>query len=188
MANVLMPDVIWDSYRAVTPALCRERGIRVILTDLDNTLAPYEQPHPDEEIRAWVAALSAAGVRIAILSNNHGERVRLFSAELGIPYYPDAHKPGVKVARRAMAELGGTETDTAFLGDQIFTDVWTGRRMRCACVFMVPPIRDKKTLFFRAKRFLERPVIKAYYKRRGRRVAHIGAWPCAEEALFEAKK
>lgn len=178
MAGIWMPDEIWSDYGKITPALCQAAGIRVILTDLDNTLAPYEQPLPDEKLKDWLAALSAAGIQVAILSNNHGERVDLFARSLGVPYFPDAHKPLVKVARGALAALGGTPGETAMLGDQLLTDAWCGRRLRCARVWIVPPIRDKKNWFFRAKRMLERPVIRCYLKKRALDVTQADSWPC----------
>ena len=51
--------------------------------------------------------------------------------------------------------------NTVMLGDQVFTDVFAGKRMGLRAI-LVKPIRDKKTLFFRFKRWLEIPVLKTY--------------------------
>jgi len=163
MRKFLMPDIMLPTYREVTPQLCRELGIRAILSDIDNTLAPYEQPEPDEHIRAWLEDLRAAGISVALISNNHADRVELFNADLGLIAYSDAGKPFGKILRRAMAQMGCDETNTAMLGDQVFTDVFAGKRMGLRAI-LVKPIRDKKTLFFRFKRWLEIPVLKYYSK------------------------
>ena len=164
MRKFLMPDLMLPTYREVTPQLCRELGIRAILSDIDNTLAPYEQPEPDEHIRAWLEDLRAAGISVALISNNHADRVELFNADLGLIAYSDAGKPFGKILRRAMVQMGSDATNTAMLGDQLLTDALAGNLLRLK-VLIVPPIRDKRTAFVRFKRWLERPVIRRYRKK-----------------------
>lgn len=164
MRKFLMPDMILPTYRAVTPQLCQRLGIRAILSDIDNTLAPYEQPQSDEHIRAWLGDLKEAGVSVALISNNHSDRVELFNADLGLIAYADAGKPFGKTLRRAMGEMGSDPSNTAMLGDQLLTDALAGNLLGLK-VLIVPPIRDKKTAFVRFKRWLERPVIRRYDKK-----------------------
>ena len=166
MRKYLMPDLILPTYRDVTPQLCRELGIRAILSDIDNTLAPYEQPQSDEHIRAWLRDLNEAGISVALISNNHADRVELFNSDLNLIAYADAGKPFGEILRRAMKELGSDPTNTAMLGDQLLTDALAGNLLRLK-VLIVPPIRDKRTAFVRFKRWLERPVIRRYHKKHG---------------------
>ena len=166
MRNLLMPDIILPTYRDVTPQLCSSWGIRAILSDIDNTLAPYEQPRSDEHIRTWLRELKEAGISVALISNNHDDRVREFNSDLGLPAYADAGKPFGKTLRRAMKELGSDPSSTVMLGDQLLTDALAGNMLGMR-VFIVPPIRDKRTAFVRFKRWLERPVIRRYYKKHG---------------------
>ncbi len=48
----------------------------------------------------------------------------------------------------------------AILGDQIFTDCLAAKRLGMKA-YIVPPIKDKKNLFFRFKRLLEKPFLRA---------------------------
>lgn len=157
----LIPDLRLDSYREVTPEMLAEYGVRALLIDIDNTLAPYEQPLPDDYHRAWFASLAEAGVRCALVSNNTPERVETFNASLGLPAYADCGKPRLGRLRVALAALNTPAAECAVLGDQLLTDCLAARRMGLRA-FIVPPIRDKKTLFFRFKRALERPFLRAY--------------------------
>ena len=166
MRKFLMPDMILPTYRDVTPQLCRELGIRAILSDIDNTLAPYEQPQSDEEIRAWLSALNEAGISVALISNNHADRVELFNSDLHLIAYPDAGKPFGKWMRRAMREMGCDAGNTAMLGDQLLTDSYAGRHLGLPSI-IVPPIHDKTNLFFRFKRWCERPFIRKYARLHG---------------------
>lgn len=43
---LLTPDVLFDSYRDITPAFLRQREIGLLLTDLDYTLAPKAVRRP----------------------------------------------------------------------------------------------------------------------------------------------
>ncbi|MBR4896009.1 MAG: hypothetical protein IKZ41_06250 [Clostridia bacterium] len=51
--------------------------------------------------------------------------------------------------------------DSLLLGDKLLTDCAAGRRAGMR-VIIVPPIKDKTTLFFRAKRWIERPYVRKY--------------------------
>ena len=158
------PDATYLTYRDVTPEALTAAGIVALILDIDNTLAPYEQPQPDDAIRAWLDGMKAAGIRVGFLSNNHGERVTLFNETLGLPVLFDAHKPLKKKARRMIVQLQAVPANTVFLGDQIFTDIWTAHRVG-ARGFLVPPIRDRRDLLTRFKRRLEKGVLRRYYKK-----------------------
>ena len=164
MFERFLPDFIFNTFDEVTPEFLAAEGIRFLLIDIDNTLAPYEEPLPNETIKKWFAALDAAGIRAVLVSNNHRERVELFNSELGLPAFPDCHKPSTKMLRKIMKQFGARVEETSALGDQIFTDVW-GAKTLGARAILVPPIRDKKTLFFRAKRLLEKPFLRIYKKK-----------------------
>ena len=89
-----------------------------------------------------------------------------FNESLGLPAYADSRKPFKKNMLRAMRELGASPEETAVLGDQLLTDAYAGLRLGLPAL-IVPPIRDKTNLFFRFKRWCERPFIRRYARRSG---------------------
>ena len=155
---------MFDKFDDITPEFLTSCGIKTLLIDIDNTLAPYEQPEPDERIRAWFDSLSAAGITSALISNNHADRVELFNRTLGLLAFPDSGKPKTKTLHIAMEKMGSDIHNTAAIGDQLLTDA-LGAHSIGIPAFIVPPIKDKKTLFFRFKRWLEVPYIKKYKKK-----------------------
>ncbi|MBR5367200.1 MAG: YqeG family HAD IIIA-type phosphatase [Clostridia bacterium] len=157
----LLPDRMLPTFRDVTPAMLREAGIRYIFSDIDNTLATYDDPEPPDDVTAWIRAMEEAGIRVIFVSNNGAERVTRFAAPLGCPAYPKARKPLLGVLCRAMKDAGAGAEDSLLLGDQLLTDCAAGRRAGMR-VIIVPPIKDKTTLFFRAKRWIERPYVRKY--------------------------
>lgn len=166
MKKYLIPDYMFGTFAEVTPVFLQSIGVRALLIDIDNTLAPYEQPDPDERIRNWFAELEKHGIRTALVSNNHAPRVERFNQSLGLIAYPDSGKPGRKTLELAMKELGASHEETAMLGDQLLTDCFAGKHIGLRAI-IVPPIKDKTNLFFRSKRFLERPFIRKYAKQHG---------------------
>lgn len=161
MKNPLLPDYMFHSYREITPDFLKSIGVTSLLIDIDNTLAPYEMPTPDDAIRLWFKTLEENGIRPALVSNNHPPRVKAFNETLGLPAFAESGKPGKKRLRQALCAVGGTPETTAVIGDQLLTDA-AFARLHGMRAIIVPPIYDKRTPFFRAKRLLEIPVIRKY--------------------------
>ena len=119
----------------------REKGITLLLADLDNTLVPYGVPLPTDEVRAWNVDLAANGVTLFVLSNNrHADRPRVFCEALGIPFIGHAGKPKTCSFFTAIERMGVSKEQTAIVGDQIFTDILGGRRAGVTTI-LVEPIR-----------------------------------------------
>ncbi len=166
MANWFMPDYIFEKFDDITVEFLHKLGVKALLIDIDNTLAPYELAEPDARIHAWFDLLKANGISATLVSNNDRERVELFNRTLGLPYYYKSGKPFAKNLKKAMAAMGSDVSNTAMLGDQLLTDAAAGKHIGLT-TFIVPPIKDKSSAFFRAKRALEVPTIKKYVKHHG---------------------
>lgn len=150
-----VPDVMKDNIYELQPRLFTNRGIRFLLLDIDNTVAPYTVDTATERMKAWVDSLRAAGLEVFILSNNRGERPARFAAAFGLEFRKKAWKPFPRAAREVMAARGRTPAETAFIGDQIYTDTacakWCG-----AFAVLVRPIEFHRFIL-RFRYWLEFP-------------------------------
>ncbi|MBR2381414.1 MAG: YqeG family HAD IIIA-type phosphatase [Clostridia bacterium] len=169
MLDFFYPDFYFEKFDEVTVEFLKANNISALLLDLDNTLAPYEMSEPDEKILAYLSDLSKNGIRFAFISNNSSDkRINLFNKKIGAPAFAKAGKPfAKKTINRALSTLGVSKENAAFLGDQIFTDVCAGKFNGIRAI-LVPPIKDKKNLFFKFKRALEKPVLKRYFRKNKR--------------------
>lgn len=167
MFNKFIPTKIYENIYEIAPEALLGAGIRGLILDIDNTLVTYDDPKPTESVLAWLSAMHDVGIQTAFVSNNHEERVSGFCEGLNCYYHADAGKPSRKYLREAMAHMGTDRENTAAVGDQIFTDIYAAKRAGLRA-FLVPPIKDKLTLFFRFKRLLEKPFLRAY-KRKNKR-------------------
>ena len=123
MLRLLCPQWVFDNYEAVTPEFLKEPGVKLLLADLDFTLAPKSQSEPDESLTCWIGALKEAGIEFAILSNNRSPvRVEKFCKPLKVGYVGHAGKPGTRGFHEAMARYGVNARETAMLGDKLLTD------------------------------------------------------------------
>ena len=159
------PDYVFPEFTDITPEFLISHSIKALVIDVDNTLAPYEQELPDQKTVDWFKNLADNGIKAALISNNKPERIEKYNASLGLPAYPNSKKPSTKAILRAIEQMGVTVEETAGLGDQLLTDTWAVHRLDMPSL-IVPPIKDKKTPFFRFKRLLEKPFMKRYYKYR----------------------
>lgn len=155
-----------ETFRDVTPEHLLSLGKRFVICDIDNTLATYDDPTPPDAVVAWCHRMNDCGVTVAFVSNNERERVELFNRELGYVAYAKAGKPCTGVLKRAMTELGADCSNAALLGDQLLTDAACAKLAGLYCL-IVPPIKDKKTLFFRFKRWIEKPYVRKFRKKAG---------------------
>ncbi len=116
----------------------RERGIRGILLDLDNTLVPYGSPAAPPEVHTWVGRAKEAGFRLALVTNNRRRRTRDLAAALEIPIASGWAKPSPSMFRRAMDLMGTTPAATALVGDQLLTDILGGNRLGLYTILVAP--------------------------------------------------
>ena len=141
MSFSLIPRGVYPAVTHISPKALAEKGVRLVLADLDNTLVPYGVAEPNHQVRAWKAALEAAGITLFILSNSRRPgRAQRFAQALGVPYEGHAGKPKRGGFQRAMARMGVTPEETAIVGDQIFTDTWGGNNAG-VLTLLVHPIR-----------------------------------------------
>ena len=153
----MTPYRVFDSYRTIDPAFFTRRGIKLLLCDLDYTLAPKSQREPDDALRRWLAEVQAAGVTVMILSNNRSPvRVERFCRDLGIDYVGHAGKPSSKGFRAAMEKAGVTPQQTAMLGDKLLTDVLGANRSGVLAV-MVEPMGGPKGAWNHILHGLQKP-------------------------------
>ena len=154
------PDRMEKDIFCYPPSFFKERGIDRVVFDIDNTVAAYDRPLPTEKAKEYLFSLKAAEIDVMLVSNNQAERVNTFNADMGFFAVADAHKPS---ARGILECLSKSEKrgGCAFVGDQIFTDCLAARRAGISC-FLVQPIQPVESLFFKFKRFLEKPFVKRY--------------------------
>lgn len=146
-------------FTQVTLPLLQKLGVKGIITDLDDTLAPRNVYLPDRQVCDWVKKLTEGGIKICIVSNNHKKRAADFAAPLGIPFYYRAGKPSKKWVFKALTTLQLNKDETVLLGDQLFTDMAVAYRCDMKSI-LVDPVGTYGGWFVQFKRKMEIPLRK----------------------------
>ena len=154
-------DAYFENITHVPPSYLKEKGIRGIILDIDNTLIGHDVPIPDEKVLSHLRLFESEGLKLCVVSNNSYDRVRNFSEKIGVSYFVHkALKPRAYGYDLASAEMELPKSEIAAIGDQIFTDVWGARRAGCFAILTKPLHKGGEGFFIAVKRILEKPFIK----------------------------
>jgi HAD superfamily phosphatase (TIGR01668 family) len=158
------PSEYVDSIHEIDYDKLFKNGYRGIMFDVDNTLVPYDMEHPNDEIIDLFIKLKEIGFQVALVSNNNEVRITKFNEKLGVYAIHKALKPMTRNLKKAMQELKTNKKNTVLVGDQIFTDIYGGNRLKLKTILVVP-ISDKEEWITKIKRSTEKRIINAYLKK-----------------------
>ncbi len=146
---------VWE----LTPERLRQWGLCALLLDVDCTLSRYHQPEPLPEAAAWLEQLRLEGIRLCLISNGLGPRIKQFARRLDLPCVAKAMKPLPWGIRSAVQQIGSPPSQTAIVGDQVFADVMAGRLAGIRSILVEPIHPEEEPWFTRLKRRPERFVL-----------------------------
>lgn len=156
--QILRPRMYVGSIYDLDLAALARSGLRGLILDLDNTLVGWNRPDVSHELGQWVERARAHELKLCIVSNNLAERVERFAEKLGVMHIAQAGKPHRRAFRLAMGKMGTEIATTAVVGDQLFTDILGGNRLRLYTI-LVRPVDDREFWFTRLVRRMERLVM-----------------------------
>ena len=160
-----LPKLITDKLTDITPALLRQRKIRLLMLDFDNTIVPYTTTTPTAEMEAWLKAMNELpDIALCIVSNSHNDRVPRFCRERNMDVITHAKKPFTKGIKECLAKYNIPASQAALVGDQIYTDT-LGANAAGVTSILVKAIHNHN-FWLKARHVLEKPFIFAARKRR----------------------
>ena len=166
MFDMFFPDRYIASTYVIDFEKLYEEGVRGLIFDIDNTLVPHGAP-ADKRAITLFERLKAIGFKCCLISNNQEPRVAMFNEPIQVDYVYDAHKPSTKNYKKAMEIMHTDTSNTIFIGDQLFTDVYGANRIGLYS-FLVKPIHPKEEIQIVLKRYLE-AVVLFFYRRQLRK-------------------
>ena len=142
-------------------------GLCSLLLDVDCTLKRYRFDQASPEVLRWIELLRSSGIRMCLVSNGMGGRIRRFAESVDLPYVAKALKPLPWGVRRAMQTMQFSPSETAMVGDQLFADVLAGRLAGIRTIHVKPIHPEEEPFLTRLKRgperfFLKRILHKSY--------------------------
>ena len=164
MLKKFLPDEHVKSILDIQPEELKERGIKGIITDLDNTLVEWDRPNATPELIKWFEQIKKHNILVTIVSNNNELRVKEFSDPLQIPFIFRARKPMARAFNKALAEMKIKKEEAVVIGDQLLTDVLGGNRGGFHTILVVP-VAQTDGFFTKFNRFTERRIMNWFRKK-----------------------
>lgn len=141
----------------------KKQGMKGIIFDIDNTLVPYDEVEPNNEIIALFEKIRLAGFKITLVSNNTEDRVVKFNEKLKVFALHKSQKPLTKNFKKALTLMKCQKEEAIIVGDQVFTDVYGGNKAGIKTI-LVQPVSEKDEWKTKVKRGLEKKIIRSYQK------------------------
>lgn len=158
MLNLLAPCLAVNTLYDIELDELKQRGIRGIVFDLDNTIIPWNSSDLCPEVLAWLNDLVCQDFKLCLVSNNGNRRVRQIAGQCGIPFVARALKPSRTGFRQAAQVMNLSPEAIAVVGDQLFTDVLGGNRLGMFTIW-VQPLTNQEFIGTKVTRQLEKLAI-----------------------------
>jgi|LSQX01.3.fsa_nt_gb HAD superfamily phosphatase (TIGR01668 family) len=159
MLEKFIPDIYQKSIYTIDYKRLKLRGIKCIIFDVDNTLAPIFTVKPPRKVKDLVEKLKDMGFRVLIMSNAPKKRLVPFKEILEVDCAASSMKPFSKKFRKILNDYKFKVNEVAIVGDQLVTDVFGGNRVGITTI-LVNPISSKDQFFTHITRFVENIIIK----------------------------
>jgi HAD superfamily phosphatase (TIGR01668 family) len=169
MFTRLLPHMRVNNIYDIQLDVLQSKGMKGIITDLDNTLVGSRDPIATPELVAWLDRVRDFGFKVVIVSNNNQTRVSKFAEPIGIPFIHAARKPASRAFRRALQVLELPAEQTVVIGDQMLTDVLGGRRMGLFTILVDAIAPTDEGIMTRVNRRIEKIALARLRKK--------GLWP-----------
>ena len=156
-----LPDFITTRIFDMDLSALRERGVKGIAVDIDNTSVPRKARNPSLSAVEWIKKVKQAGFKVCILSNARKKRTRLFMEELGVHGIGFAAKPSLRGYDKAAKYMGLSHGQCAILGDQLFTDIKGGVKAGFVTV-LTEGLDENEIAFVKVKRYFEKRILDRY--------------------------
>ncbi|WHH59670.1 YqeG family HAD IIIA-type phosphatase [Petroclostridium sp. X23] len=168
MLEILFPSLIVDTIEDIDLKTLQKNNIKGLVIDIDNTLVAWDIKEADQKAMRWIEYLKSQGIKVCLVSNNTEDRVVKFNENLNLFAVHRANKPRKEPFLKALKHLELRPEETAVVGDQVFTDVLGGNRLKMFTI-LVTPISQKEFPLIKLKRFFEKMVLRSYEKKLSRR-------------------
>jgi len=174
--KILRPKVYVDSICSIDlKKLKKTKKIKGIIVDLDNTLVAWGKKEIDNKIIDWVEEAKKLGLKICIVSNTNSKRVAEFAKIFNIPYHSKYFKPFSIAFNNGLKILDTQKSETVVIGDQIFTDILGGNRLKLLTILVVPIVKKDSIGTFLHRNFEK--IIISYWMKKSIIKKEVGDWP-----------
>lgn len=159
------PDMYAKSIYTINYTKLKEKKIKILVYDFDNTIVEQKKYVVTEELKTLLNRLKKDFKVIVISNTIEKKKIDYFCKECDIEYVMNARKP-FKFGYKKVKELSHTNSkQICMIGDQLLTDIWGAKRQGYYTV-LVEPIHKQELFLTKFNRIIENKIfkkLKEYY-------------------------
>ena len=159
-----LPTMMTPALTDLSAEFLRQKNIRLLMLDFDNTIVPYTTSDPTEEMDSWLRQMIGSDIQLCVVSNSKKNRVKIFCEKYGIDCITHAKKPFPKGIRECLRKYQISPSQCALVGDQIFTDTMGANG--CGVTSVLVNAIDNHNIWLKLRHVAELPFIYLARKRR----------------------
>lgn len=160
----LIPDMYQKSIYHINYEKLKSDGIKCLLFDLDNTCVPTKEKNPNKKLIEQFDKLKDLGFKVIIFSNAGKKRLEPFKKTLDVDCSYSSRKPLSGKFNKIMKKFGYDLSETAIIGDQLFTDILGGNKVGIKTI-LINPMSSYDLPITKISRMLERKVMNKMSKK-----------------------
>lgn len=164
LLKFFVPANYYTSVDLIRPEDLLKKGIKGVLTDLDNTLVCWNDPETNQKVIDWFKRMHDAGIKTVIISNNSEKRVHEFAEPMAVDYVHKARKPLASGFKKGISKMQLQNDQVAIIGDQLLTDVLGGNLLGIHTI-LVDPLDSKEFAVTKFNRNIEKKIIKYLFRK-----------------------
>ncbi len=158
-----VPDIYQKDIYTINYETLLSRGVKCLLFDLDNTIAPITESEPSNELTTLFDDLKKHDFKLIIFSNSPKFRVNKFQKLLKVDAVSSARKPSSKSFLAVIKKYQLAFSEVAIIGDSVMDDIAGGNNVGITTV-LVDPISKKEFPLARIRRIIEKKKLKKLRK------------------------
>ncbi len=164
LTKIFKPTWFSKNIYEINPDILIKEGIKIVFFDLDNTLIPFYEELPYESTKNFINYLKNKGLEVYVISNNHFDRVNIFSKELNVKFSYMSYKPLTFKLNKFIKNENLKKEEIIIVGDQLLTDILCSKLLKIKSILVTPACSDdlKKT---KINRFFDNIIRKKLVKK-----------------------
>lgn len=157
--NQYKPIIYSKSIYSINYKKLKEKGIKLLLFDIDNTIAKTNEYIPQNSVVNLFKKLEKNGFKIIILTNAIPSRAIRFKKHLKVDTFYLSWKPSKRNYIRIIKKYNCNVKEIAAIGDQLYTDIKGANRLGITSI-LVDQLSTNESIFTKINRLKEAKLIK----------------------------
>ncbi len=155
------PEIYQKSIYTINYEKLKEKKIKCLLFDLDNTCIPYKSKELPQKLLKLFDKLSKMGFKVIVFSNS--SKKRLSKLSLNVEYNASSKKPFSHNFKKIMNKYKFKANETCIIGDQLLTDILGGNILGIHTC-LIEPLTDIDMFITNISRKVENIIFKKLSK------------------------